>query len=161
MREILQRKDFAKYYKEVLKLIKTNRNESTQEEGLDEFYREIRELDYGKIEKRMKLIEDNLWNMDVYFSRIIEGEGGEILNGKEIWNRYKELLMADMDYAEKQVKLSEIRSKMNYFIYSIKKNPNLCYNDVIGELRFIQEGEKYFINGKLNRDLLDSDSMFF
>lgn len=161
MREILQRKDFAKYYKEVLKLIKTNRNQSTQEEGLDEFYREIRELDYGKIEKRMKLIEDNLWNMDVYFSRIIEGEGGEILNGKEIWNRYKELLMADMDYAEKQVKLSEIRSKMNYFIYSIKKNPNLCYNDVIGELRFIQEGEKYFINGKLNRDLLDSDSMFF
>lgn len=161
MREILQRKDFTKYYKEVLKLIKINRNQSTQEEGLDEFYREIRELDYGKIEKRMKLIDDNLWNMDVYFSRIIEGEGGEILNGEELWKNYKELLTDDMDYAKKQVKLSEIRSKMNYFIYSVKKNSNLCYNDVIGELRFIQDGERYFINGKLSRDLLNSDSIFF
>ena len=69
--------------------------------------------------------------------------------------------MADMDYAEKRVKLSEIRSKMNYFIYSVKKNSNLCYNDIIGELRFIQDGERYFINGKLSRDLLNSDSIFF
>lgn len=161
MREILENKDFAKYYKEILRLIKINRNQSTQEEGLDEFYREIKGLNYEKIEKRMKLIDDNLWNIDIYLSRIIDGEGGEILNGEEIWNRYKELLMADMDYAEKQVKLSDIRSKMNYFIYSVKKNSNLCYNDVIGELRFIQDGEKYFINGKLNRNLLDSDSMFF
>lgn len=161
MREILQQKDFAKYYKEVLRLIKNNRNESTQEEGLDEFYREIRELDYKKIEGRMKLIEDNSWNMDVYLSRCIEGEEGEILNGEEIWNKYKELLIADMDYAKKQVKLSEIRSKMNYFIYSVKKNPNLCYNDIIGELRYIEDGERYFVNGRLNRDLLDSGSIFF
>ena len=68
MREILQQKDFTKYYKEVLRLIKINRNESTQENGLDEFYREMRELDYEKVEKRMRLIDDNLWNIDIYLS---------------------------------------------------------------------------------------------
>jgi len=161
MREILQQKNFGKYYKEVLDLIKNNRNQSTQEEGLDEFYREMRGLNYKKVEERMKLIEDNHWNMDVYLSRTIEGEEGEILNGEEIWDRYKELLMADMDYAEKQIKLSEIRSKMNYFIYSVKKNVNLSYNDIIGELRYIEDGERYFVNGMLNRDLLNADSIFF
>lgn len=160
MREILLNKNFAEYYKEVLNLLKTNRNESTEDIGLDEFYREIRLLNYKKVEERMKLIEDNSWNMDIYLNRIIE-EDDKILNGEEIWNNYKELLMENMDYAEKQIKLSEVKSKMNCFIYSVKKNPNLYYNDVIGELRYIQDGERYFVNGRLNRDLLNSNDIFF
>ena len=39
---------------------------------------------------------------------------------------------------------------MNKFIYRIKKS-YINYNDIIGELYFIEDGDKYFDNGKLNR----------
>lgn len=109
----------------------------------------------------MELIEEDKWSMDIFLSRVLEMEDGSVLDGEKVWNEYKELLLADMDYAEKQVKLSEVRSKMNYFIYSVKQNPNLAYSDVIGGLKFIQDGEQYFTNGVLNRDLLNGNDIFF
>jgi CRISPR-associated endonuclease/helicase Cas3 len=57
-----------------------------------------------------------------------------------------------MDYAEKQIKLSAVRSEMNNFIYEIYKNENFTYNDRVGELYYIEEGEKYFDDGKLNKE---------
>ena len=50
---------------------------------------------------------------------------------------------------------------MNYFIYEIKKNSNLIYSDRIGELYAIQDGEKYFENGKLNKKMLEKDGGAF
>ena len=161
MREILFHKNFSEYYRQVMELLKCHRNQSTEEIGLDSFYEEASLLNYDKIEQRMKLIEDDEWSMDIFLNRRIEFEDGFVLDGEAVWNEYKELLYSDMDYAEKQVKLSEVRSKMNYFIYAVKRNPNLSYSDVIGELRYIEDGEKYFIDGMLNRKMLDSDDIFF
>ena len=161
MREILLQKNFSKYYREVMELIKCHRNQSTEEIGLDSFYEEVGLLNYDKIEKRMKLIEEDEWSMDVFLNRRIDFEDGFVLDGEKVWNEYKELLSADIEYSEKQVKLSEVRSKMNYFIYTVKRNPNLSYSDVIGELRFIEDGEKYFTDGVLNRKMLDSNDIFF
>ena len=62
-----------------------------------------------------------------------------------------------MDYAEKKVKLSRITSKMNNFIYQIKRNPDLIYNDKIGEIFYIEDGEKYFEDGKLNRKKVEGE----
>ena len=62
-----------------------------------------------------------------------------------------------MDYSEKRVKLSMVKSKMNYFIYQIKKNSDLIYNDKIGELFYIDDGEKYFDHGKLNREKIENN----
>lgn len=68
----------------------------------------------------MKLIDDNYWSIDVVLCRKIELEDGEILDGWDVWNRYKDLLFnCEMDYSEKQVKLIEIRSQLNYFTYQI------------------------------------------
>ena len=57
-----------------------------------------------------------------------------------------------IDYAEKTIKLSEITSKMNYFIYEIKKNDNFTYNDKVGSLYCIENGDEYFKNGKLDKE---------
>ena len=62
-----------------------------------------------------------------------------------------------MNYAEKRVKLSEVASRMNGFIYQIRKNHDLIYNDRIGEIFYIDCGEKYFDNGKLNRQKLQGE----
>ena len=154
MRMILSHKDFPQYYHRVMKTMKNNRNESTDENGLDCFFNEfVYKLNFPLISERMKLIDDNYWSIDVVLCRKLELEDGEILDGWDVWNRYKDLLFnCEMDYSEKQVKLIEIRSQLNYFTYRLKNNVDLHYNDIIGELRCIEDASEFFIDGKLDRD---------
>lgn len=64
-------------------------------------------------------------------------------------------------FSEKQLKLSDVRSKLNNFIYQVKWNPDLNYSGVLGELYCIRDGEEYFENGKLNRKKLESQGVMF
>ena len=57
-----------------------------------------------------------------------------------------------MDYAKKQVLLSKVRSEMNYFLYDIKRCNTFIYSEKIGEIYFIEDGESYFKEGKLDRE---------
>ena len=41
------------------------------------------------------------------------------------------------------------------------KNSDLIYNDILGELRCIYDGEQYFENGKLNKKLLEQSGGVF
>jgi len=59
-----------------------------------------------------------------------------------------------MRYAEKIVKLSQIRAKMTYFIYELDKNVKLCYTEQIGDLFYIEEGEQYFQDGRLKKNIM-------
>ena len=112
-------------------------------------------LDFPEVCRHMRLIEEQNWNMSVFLGRTIQDENGNDLDGNAIWEAYKELLCDnEMGYAEKKVKLSEIRAQMNYFIYEIKQNSDIVYNDQIGELFYIEDGEKYFENGRLNRKMI-------
>ena len=96
--------------------------------------------------------------MSVYLARILEDEDGTEIDGTQLWNKYVNLLGdIKMEYAEKRIKLSEIVSKMNYFIYQIKRNDNLIYNDHVGDLFYIEDGEKFFDNGKINRKKLQGE----
>ena len=153
MREILLNKDFSVYYDRVMKTIQRNRNQNTNEDGLDCFFKQkVYKLDFPEISKTMKLIDDDFWSIDVVLCRKIELEDGSVLDGWEVWNRYKELLQDnDMDYSKKQVKLIEVRSQLSYFIYKLQGNVDIQYNDIIGELRCIEDASDYFRDGKLDR----------
>ncbi len=157
MREVLVNKDFNKYYEPVLNMIKVKYNNCFNESNLKNFFKEaVGKLNFIDVERRMKLIEEDNWNMSVYLGRTInKKENNKIMkiDGKEVWKEYKSLLNNNsMDYAEKQVKLSIVKSKMNYFIYDIKKNVDLSFNDKIGELYYIENGEQYFEGEKLNKE---------
>ena len=92
----------------------------------------------------------------------LECEDGTMLDGWSLLEQYEMLLRnRTMDFSEKQVKLSDVRSKLNNFIYQVKWNPNLNYSGVLGELYCIQDGETYFENGKLNRKKLESEGVLF
>ena len=79
-----------------------------------------------------------------------------------MWERYRELLSdMTMNYAKKQILLSEVKSKMSYFIYQIKIDNSLDYNDRIGELYLIEDAEQYFENGRLNTDKFYSQGNLF
>lgn len=155
MKEILINKNFKDYYLPVLNTLKVNYNESLSESNLDEFFsEEVGGLKFEKIKSRMELINNDMWSMSVYLSRNIEKKDGSILDGNKVWYDYKNLLQnKKLGYAEKEVKLSQARSLLNYFIYQVKKS-DLIYSDRIGELYFLEEGDKYFKDGKIDKEKL-------
>lgn len=159
MRNILVSKQFSVYYQKVLDVLKRNVNDLSDDRGLEGFFEnDVGMLNWPKIRERMELIEENKWNMPVYLARKIDDAVEGKLDGKQLWKEYVGLLNDfSMEYAEKRVKLSYITSKMNCFIYQIKRNPDLLYNDKVGEIFYIEDGEKYFKDGKLDRKKIQGE----
>lgn len=154
VKDVLINKDFSIYYNEVMKELADEYNNSTNSKySIEEFFEEIvAGLDFYKISERMRLIDDDNRTASVFLARKIEDDLGNIIDGIDIWNKYIELLKdKKLEYAEREVKLSEIRAKMNYFIYEVKEL-NISYDDVIGELYYIEDGEKYFKNKKIDKE---------
>lgn len=152
-RKILYNKNYEEHYKRIFQLLKS-KNKELNQNNLDDFFTKIvSNLKSTQIKERMKLIEDDDWSTTIYLCTTINLEDGTVIEGKEIWNNYKKLLSNnEIDYAKKQVKLSQVKSKMNYFMYQIRCNEKPCYNDIIGDIYCIFDGEKYFKDGKLDRD---------
>ena len=163
MKQLLADKNFGKYYDYILKGIRKYRNDRKNENGIEAFVDKVKKLDFVWISQKMKLIDNNDdWKMSVYFARAITTDNGEIIDGKQVWERYRELLSdITMNYAKKQVLLSEVKSKMSYFIYQKKIDNSLDYNDRIGELYLIEDAEQYFENGRLNTDKFYSQGNLF
>ena len=96
----------------------------------------------------------------IFLSRNINIEGEEIL-GNKVWNDFKEILLNnEMGYAERRVKLSKVMEKVDLFSYNIpvEMTRKLSYQESIGDnIRYIGDGEKYFVNGKFDRKKLQSD----
>lgn len=159
MRKYLVNKEFQKYYEHILAVLKMNYNERSGEGGLKDFFdNEVKRLDWSGVNDRMKLIAEDTWSMSVYLARLLKDEDGNQIDGREVWKKYVELLNDfSMDYSEKRVELSKVTGQMNYFIYQIKRNYNLIYNDKVGEIFYIEEAEQYFVNGKLNREKLQGE----
>lgn len=163
MKQLLADKNFGKYYDYILKGIRKYRNDRKNENGIEAFVDNVKKLDFVWISQKMKLIDKNDdWKMSVYFAREITTDTGEIIDGKQVWERYRELLSdMTMNYAKKQILLSEVKSKMSYFIYQIKIDNSLDYNDRIGELYLIEDAKQYFENGRLNTDKFYSQGNLF
>jgi CRISPR-associated endonuclease/helicase Cas3 len=159
IRKILISKDFRTYYEKVMEVLKKSFYENTGEIGLKDFFaNKVGKLDWLEVKDRMKLIEDDNWSMSVFLARVLEDAEGNLIDGRQVWKDYVELLNDfTMDYAEKKVRLSEVTSRMNYFIYQIKKNYDLAYNDKIGEIFYIEDAEKYFEDEKLDRGKIQGE----
>ena len=161
IREILKNKDFSLFYKKVMDYL-TKQNQRLDAENINDFRESsIKKLNYINVYDRMKLIDERN-QFSVFLNREIYDLSGEWINGEEIWNEYKKLIKdKDMNYAEKQVKLSEVKEKMDYFIYTVSKI-NFSYNDSIGDLTYVEDWEIFFTNGKFNPSAVDGfDSIEF
>lgn len=162
MQQILKEKNFADYYRQVMSVIKQNRNSSSDSTGISAFVGEISSLNFLKVNKRMQLIEEDNWRMSVFLARTIVLLDGETIDGKELWNQYKEILTRPpKEYARFRVQLSEISSKLNLFIYQIKKNSNITYSDRVGELYCMKNGEDFFVDGRLDKKKLENEGGLF
>lgn len=135
---ILESKDFASYYKDVLVSIKKqgDRFENRLLTNYDNFEQMIKKLDFHEISKTMKLI--NSQNYILYFPFLIdikkfknvkEFEDEEFigqflsdskLDGQKVWDSFIELNSIE-GYAKKKYFRSKINSLMQFFTFSIYK----------------------------------------
>ncbi len=162
MQQVLKEKRFSDYYSQVMEVIRKNRNESSDAMGITAFADEIGSLNYMKVKKRMQLIEEDDWSMSVFLARTITLPDGGMIDGKELWNQYKSILTRPPeDYAKFRIQLSEITSRLNLFIYQIKKTSNITYSDRIGEIYCIMNGEDFFVEGRLDKKKLEEAGGLF
>lgn len=155
MRNILINKNFSDYYQLILDSIKRKYNKALNDSNLEKFIKgSVGKLNFHDVEKRMELISDDMWSLSVFLARKIKIKNDKVIDGREIWNKYRTLLEDNnMNYSEKEYKLSEVRSLANYFIYQVKKS-DILYNDRIGELYYIEDGENYFKDEKIDKEKL-------
>lgn len=149
-RKDLETKDFSGYFALKLQKAKNDRDEY----AYINFEKDLVKLNFEKISKHMELIDDNRQMIDLFLNRNLRINGKEI-NGSEIWTQYVNLIEnKDMDYSEKIVKLSEKKAQMSDFLYRITKRDFVKYigkaNDIIGNLVYIEDGESYIYNERLN-----------
>lgn len=146
--QILKEKDFERFYFAVLKRLK-EKGEENNRNNITEFWNQVRNLEFKNVEREMKLIEER--NQSLFLSRNIIVQGQEI-KGRDVWEQYKELCINDqISYAQKQILLSKIREKMDWFLYQIaiyeNQKQTLYGDEEFGDILYIENGEKYLEEG--------------
>lgn len=153
-REVLVNKSFHIYYKDIIIDINQKKN-SLGKGNIKEFKEKINKLDFLEIKKIMTLIDSNLTST-IFLATEIEFEGIKI-SGKKVWEEYKALLCdKTLSYAEKKVRLSNLNEKVDLFTYQVYDFPDM-YDAEIGNLKYIENGEKYMIDGKFDREKYSND----
>ena len=161
MQELLKCKNFESYYASIFEAIQRN-NESYNAGNLEMFRKEALQcLSYEKVKKRMQLIDEELYPCTVFLGMTVEieeKEGKRIIDGRSVWKQYTDLLKSQtISYAEKKVKLSQLSLEMSCFMWKVKY-VDVGYNERIGDIFYIEEGEQYIVNGKFDRELLCGSS---
>lgn len=150
IRDMLDSKLFNDYYNVVIDRLKQTKHMLNKDNIEMFFNNDVKNLDYINIYECMKLINDDNNKISIYLSSKLN-LNDEILDGDKIWTDYVELLKNNtMNYSERIIKLSQVRSRMNNFIYEIRWKEDFTYNDRVGDLYYIENGYKYFTNGKFD-----------
>lgn len=159
IRTFLETKNFSAFYESDILPVLKKKGEMIDKNNLKEFFsQKVGILNMPEVAEKMKLIDDNTQGIFICFGRNL----GDV-DSRMLWWEYKELLEnTQMNYAEKKVRLHDLRSEMNAFIYQFKNSVLVEANEHIGDLYFIENGEEYFDeNGVLKRELFSDDTDLF
>lgn len=145
----LKNKKFDKFYESIMDRIK-KKGEGYSNSNFDKFCNYCAYINFKKIDKTMKLIEDKTIQLFLNYTININGK---ILKGSDVFNEYKELCINNkISYAEKKIRLSEVSERLNLFIYSIYENKaNVIEGEKFGDIYYVEDGEKYIKNGRFDR----------
>lgn len=150
VRKLLENKNTTDFYKKIMdELNKKN----------EDINKEITEFNFREIEDYMKLIKTQQ-KYRVFFNRDIEMEKDNekiIVNGREVWDKFIDFLESDeKSHAKKKVLLSYHLEALNNFTYELFNKPNEFQDERFGII-YIDNGEEYFKDGKLNREKLKEE----
>lgn len=150
IRDILLSKKFEKYYDKVIADIENSKDECN-DNNIEDFLKDkVGKLEFEDVKEKMRLI-DKLRDYTVFLNTEVILDNGEILVGSEVWYEYINIVRDnDMSYAKKRIELSRVMEKVDYFTYKLRAFTN-SYSDSIGDVFYIDDGEKYFTDGKFDR----------
>lgn len=162
MKEVLLEKNFNYYYQKLFMTL-ANRAKKSEEKNVANFFRDyVACLDYNAVSKRMELILDTRDRVTIFLGRTVTDIDGNEFDGKAIWNGYVDLLKNnEMDYAKKVYELSVVKSMMNYFMYQVIKKNQFDFKEQIGDIYYIENGDDYILDGKLNTALFETEDELF
>ncbi|MDH1975518.1 CRISPR-associated helicase Cas3' [Aliarcobacter butzleri] len=171
LREKLLNKDFKSFYNEVFKKIK--KDDNTIKSGIlgnfDKFEEKVLKLNYKEIKEKMQLIKSD--NFRLFFPFKFEIPKYEIeefknldeifltdgkLDGQKVWDEFI-ALNEITNYAQKEIKRSELNSLMQFFTFNIlrfndKYQLPYYYNDEKFGFYFVKDYEEYITkDGKFDR----------
>ena len=135
IRTFLETKNFSAFYESDILPVLKKKGEMIDKNNLKEFFsQKVGILNMPEVAEKMKLIDDNTQGIFICFGRKL----GDV-DSRMLWWEYKELLEnTQMNYAEKKVRLHDLRSEMNAFIYQFKNSALVEANEHIGDLYFIE-----------------------
>lgn len=157
VRTLLINKEFSIYYEKILEHLITR---VISPEGFNKLLKtSINTLDFKAVEQKMNLIDEQ-YQYSIFFSRVIETNDSEFLDGEKVWDTYVSLLEdKKMDYSEKRLKLQEAAIHLNHFVYKTRK-ADFPYEKNIGNLYYLSDVDKYFENGRFIRKNFDNDLFY-
>lgn len=147
-----QDKNFESIYELIFKVLKV-KSDRLNRDNIKCLFENCMLMNYRKISKIMTLIEGNA---QVFLAHKIE-TGNGIIDGKDVWNEYKQLLKNnDMHYAEKAVNISRLKEKMSYFTYNVCGNIEIKCDEEFGGYYYINDGDRFIDDGKFDRKKFSS-----
>ena len=165
VRALFEQKDFHTYYKDkIMQNLLTKKHRADDNNVENFFHDSVGCLDFMSVAEKMKIITGNQETVPVFFSRCIKTDNEEIIDGSDLWNTYKNLLLDnDMSYAEKKIKMHNLRAKMSFFIMELdeKNAGEWIYNEKIGDVLYVEDGKKFYDeNGTFKYSELEKESLF-
>lgn len=147
--QYLENKDFSEFYELCFTRLYENKNEANAN-SINELYTDIKVLNYREIEERMKLINDK--NYELFIPYVYQGKE-IVIDGRKVWFTYKNLLNdKSINYSEKMIKLSQVISEMQLFLFSNRKKPG-HFSEDIGNIYYVENGEDYITEDyRFNRE---------
>lgn len=155
-RKMLEKKEFEKYYQEILEEV-NKKGEEYNQNNYNKFLESVQTLQFEEIDKKMKLI--NQMNLQIFLNRTINIKNKKI-EGSKVWEKYKQICLNDKySYAQRKVELSRIQEIMDLFLYTItiydKNNCKKYYTEEFGNILYIENGEEFIEEGKFDKEKYD------
>jgi CRISPR-associated endonuclease/helicase Cas3 len=155
-KEVFKNKSFEDYYLDLMKEIERKKTEYN-ENSYEIFSNNVKGLMYFQIAKDMKMIKEKTYS--VYLAHNLKHpQKDEFIDGHQVWKAFKEILFdGDMPYSKKQIELSVIKEKMNYFIYQVSSPMPFSDDESIEDITYVEEAKRFFENGKFNREAFNKE----
>ncbi|WP_200764008.1 CRISPR-associated helicase Cas3' [Nitrosophilus alvini] len=166
IRNIFLEKDFDRFYEMVLNLIKKKEESYIGfTSKIESFLKSVRELEFDKIEKEMKLIKTQHLTiffpykipLDGIYKKIFEKVDERFilqnhLDGKLIWEEFKRLNDIE-NFAKKEIERSKLNYLMQFFTFNLQFIKKIdIYSDMCCGIYLINEYEDFIDeNLKFNR----------
>lgn len=162
IREILQNKNFGKYYSEVFDKLKYIANSYDHNSNDYQFEKSVREIQFTEVNKALKLIDTVSYQIVLNYICYTDNIR---YSGREVWNQYKSLLRNEnnLSYGQLKIELSRIRAILDLFTFNMigsYKNAEIHnFTENIGSLFYYDDGDRYITaDGKFDREKFVEDS---